>query len=87
MCLRIAKLRLHAWTIVVRERCSLEDVVGKLIYIRQATQYDHFCSNILNKIEDMSDRDEDYTETFLSELENYDYTINCKKVVISVVKH
>ena len=35
----------------------------------------------------MSDRDEDYIETFLSELENYDYTINRKKVVISVVKH
>ena len=35
----------------------------------------------------MSDKDEDYIETFLSELENYDFTINRKKVVTSVVKH
>ena len=83
----MAKPRLHAWTIVVRERYSLEDVVGKLIYNWQATQYDHFCSNIPNKIEGMSDKDEDYIETFLSELENYDFTINRKKVVTSVVKH
>ena len=35
----------------------------------------------------MSDKDEDYIETFLSELENYDFAINRKKVVTSVVKH
>ena len=33
-------------------------------------------SNILKKIEDMSDKNENYIETFLLELENYDFTIN-----------
>ena len=44
-------------------------------------------SNILNKIDNISDKDEDYFETFLLELQNYDFTINRKKVVTSVVKH
>ena len=33
----------------------------------------------------MSDKDVDYIETFLLELENYDFRINRKKVVTSVV--
>ena len=46
-----------------------------------------FFSNILNKIEDMSDKVEDYIEAFLLELENYDFTINRKKVATSAVKN
>ena len=44
-------------------------------------------SNVINKIEDMSSKDEDYMETFLLKLEIYDFTSNRKKVVTSVVKH
>ena len=35
----------------------------------------------------MSDKDEDYNETFLSKLGSYDLKVNRKKVVASVVKH
>ena len=35
----------------------------------------------------MSDKVEDYIEAFLLELENYDFTINRKKVATSAVKN
>ena len=41
----------------------------------------------MNKIEDMSDKNEDYMETFLLKLEIYDFTSNRTKVVTSVAKH
>ena len=72
----------------------LEDVVHKLMYNcllpRRMEKKQHnvtIFSNIPKKIEDMSDKNQIYIETFLLELEKYDFTINWKKVVISVVKH